>query len=655
MTTQPDPSSDPPLPDRVSIRFDPDGARPREVRVPAGATLFDAASWNGIAVDSTCGGHGTCKKCRMRVVEGDVPVSRLDPRAFSPDELRAGWRLACRARAEQDLRVEVPPLVTRPKAATVGVGRQVILRPAVQKRCVTLPEPTLADQRTDLERLRDALPDLELRVGLPAVRDLARVLRALNEDQADWAVTAVVVDDVLVDVEPGDTTERLFGIAFDLGTTTVVATLLDLATGTPVAVASLLNPQQPYGADVITRISATMMDPDALGRLTALAHEGLDQLVGEVCADGGVDRREVYEIALAGNATMVHLALGLSPEPLGVAPFVMASRSFDDLVAADLGVFVHPRARAYVFPALGAYVGGDIVAGALASGMDRDRRIRLFIDIGTNCEILLAAGDRLLATAAPAGPAFEGAAIRCGMRAAPGAVEGVKISDEDVLLQVIGDVAPAGLAGSGLVDAVAAMVAAGLVDASGRLVAADAPGVPPGLAARLRHVGQERVFVLAFTNDCDRSGHDASTPRSARGGRPAPDHEPTDDPAGWLYLSQRDIRELQFAKAAIATGWMLLLEEQGFTAADVAQVLLAGSFGSYLSPASAVRIGLVPDVALLRIVSAGNVAGEGAKMALLSLRERAAAQALLEEVHYVELSDRADFNDRFVDRLTFPV
>ena len=633
MSALPDPpSSDPPLPDRVSIRFDPDGARPREVRVPAGATLFDAASWNGIAVDSTCGGHGTCKKCRMRVVEGDVPVSRLDPRAFSPDELRAGWRLACRARAEQDLRVEVPPLVTRPKAATVGVGRQVILRPAVQKRCVTLPEPTLADQRTDVERLRDALPDLELRVELPAIRDLARALRSFEGGAGDRVVTAVIVDDVLVDVEPGDTSGRLFGIAFDLGTTTVVATLLDLATGTPVAVASLLNPQQPYGADVITRISATMMDPDALGRLTALAHEGLDQLAGEVCADAGVDRREVYEVALAGNATMVHLALGLDPEPLGVAPFVMASRSFDGLGAADLGVAVHPRARAYVFPALGAYVGGDIVAGALASGMDRDRRIRLFIDIGTNCEILLAAGDRLLATAAPAGPAFEGAAIRCGMRAAPGAVEGVKISDEDVLLQVIGDVAPVGLAGSGLVDAVAAMVAAGLVDASGRLVAPDAPEVPPGLATRLRQVGQERVFLLAFRND-----------------------EPTDDPAGWLYLSQRDIRELQFAKAAIATGWMLLLEEQGLTDADVAQVLLAGSFGSYLSPASAVRIGLVPDVALLRIVSAGNVAGEGAKMALLSLRERAAAQALLEEVHYVELSDRADFNDRFVDRLAFPV
>jgi uncharacterized 2Fe-2S/4Fe-4S cluster protein (DUF4445 family) len=461
------------------------------------------------------------------------------------------------------------------------------------------------------------------------VRSLSRAMRAAD----DLTVTAVVVDDVLIDVEPGDTSERRFGIAFDLGTTTVVATLLDLSTGTPVAVTSMLNPQQPFGADVITRISATMMDPDALGRLTALAQGCLHQLAGEVCEEGEVDRSEVYEIAMAGNATMTHLALGIDPEPLGVAPFVMAARSFEGLLAADLGVGVHPGARAYVFPALGAYVGGDIVAGALASGMDRDRRIRLFIDIGTNCEIVLAAGDRLLATAAPAGPAFEGAAIRCGMRAAPGAIEGVKISDDDVALQVIGDVEPIGLAGSGLVDAVAALVSAGLVDSSGRLVTPDASGIPSGLASRLRQVGQERVFVLHF--------------------RDAPDG--ADDMAGALYLSQRDIRELQFAKAAIATGWQLLLEEQRLTAADVAQVVLAGSFGSYLSPASAVRIGLVPDVAVLRIISAGNVAGEGAKMALLSIRERAAAQALLEEVHYVELSDRPDFNDQFVDRLAFPV
>jgi len=596
------------------------------VRVPAGVTVFDAASWNGIAIDSTCGGHGTCRKCKIRVLDGTVPVSRLDPRAFDPEQLRAGWRLACMAPAEQDVRVQVPPLVTRPKAATVGVGRQVILRPAVQKRYVELDEPTLSDQRSDSQRLWDALDDLELRPTLHVMRRLPRVLRA-----ADFKVTAVVVDNVLIDVEPGDTTARRFGIAYDLGTTTVVATLLDLSTGTPVAVGSMLNPQQPFGADVITRISTTMMDPDALDRLAALARQALQQLATEVCADGGVELTEVYEIALAGNATMTHIVLGIDPESLGVAPFVMTARIFEDIGAADIGLAVHPGAHAYVFPSLGAYVGGDIVSGALASGMDRDKRTRLFIDVGTNCEIVLSHGERLLATAAPAGPAFEGAAIRCGMRAAPGAIEGVKISDEDVSLQVIGDIEPVGLCGSGLVDAVAALVQAKLLDASGRLLDAEtAAQTRPGLADRLRKVGEERVFVL----------HWAGEPGVM---------------ADAIYLSQRDVRELQFAKAAIATGWRLLIEEVGLAAADIQQVLLAGSFGSYLAPSSAVRIGLVPDIPTLRIVSAGNVAGEGAKMALLSVRERAAARALLEEVHYVELSDRPDFNDRFVDQLSFPV
>jgi uncharacterized 2Fe-2S/4Fe-4S cluster protein (DUF4445 family) len=620
------PADDPDGPARVRISFEPDGLPPRDVRVPAGVTVFDAASWNGIAIDSTCGGHGTCRKCKIRVLDGTVPVSRLDPRAFDPEQLRAGWRLACMAPAEQDVRVQVPPLVTRPKAATVGVGRQVILRPAVQKRYVELDEPTLSDQRSDSQRLWDALDDLELRPTLHVMRRLPRVLRA-----ADFKVTAVVVDNVLIDVEPGDTTARRFGIAYDLGTTTVVATLLDLSTGTPVAVGSMLNPQQPFGADVITRISTTMMDPDALDRLAALARQALQQLATEVCADGGVELTEVYEIALAGNATMTHIVLGIDPESLGVAPFVMTARIFEDIGAADIGLAVHPGAHAYVFPSLGAYVGGDIVSGALASGMDRDKRTRLFIDVGTNCEIVLSHGERLLATAAPAGPAFEGAAIRCGMRAAPGAIEGVKISDEDVSLQVIGDIEPVGLCGSGLVDAVAALVQAKLLDASGRLLDAEtAAQTRPGLADRLRKVGEERVFVL----------HWAGEPGVM---------------ADAIYLSQRDVRELQFAKAAIATGWRLLIEEVGLAAADIQQVLLAGSFGSYLAPSSAVRIGLVPDIPTLRIVSAGNVAGEGAKMALLSVRERAAARALLEEVHYVELSDRPDFNDRFVDQLSFPV
>jgi uncharacterized 2Fe-2S/4Fe-4S cluster protein (DUF4445 family) len=592
---------------RVRLRFEPDGA---DVRVPTGTPIFDAASWNGVAIDSTCGGHGTCKKCKVRIDDGDVPVSSVDPRAFSPDELREGWRLACRAPARADLVVHVPPLQTRPKAALVGVGRHVILRPAVQKRHVVLDEPSLEDQRSDVERLLAALDDLEPRVELGVVRTLGKVLRA-----AQFDVTAVVCDDLLIAVEPGDTTVRRFAIAFDLGTTTVVATLLDLETGQPAAVRSMLNRQQPYGADVISRVSATMLDEAALGALEARAHETLAQLAREVCDEGGVDPEEVYEIVVCGNVTMTQLALGIDPEPLSMAPFIVAAHDLPPATAADFGVAVHPRAPAVVFPSLGAYVGGDIVAGMLASGLTRDRRLRLFIDVGTNSEIALGSHERVLATAAPAGPAFEAAQIRCGMRAAEGAIEGVRITPDAVELQVIGDVEPAGLCGSGLVDCVAELVGAGLLDHSGRF-AAD----PPVHAERFTRVGEERVFMLADS----------------------------------VYLSQRDVRELQFAKASIATGWNILLREFGVDPDDIAQVLLAGSFGAYLSPASAIRIGLVPPLALPRIVSAGNVASEGAKMAALSVRERAEARSLVREVEYVELSGRDDFNDMFVDQLAFP-
>jgi uncharacterized 2Fe-2S/4Fe-4S cluster protein (DUF4445 family) len=610
-------------PVRVNLLFNE-----QAVRVPYGVTLFDAASWNGIAIDSTCGGHGTCKKCRVRIAADPPAPSSLDIRAYTAQEIKDGWRLACRTAATRDTRVEVPPLTTRPKAATVGVGRQVILRPAVQKRYLELAEPSLADQASDVERVLAQLDDLEPRAELSVLKTLGRTLR-----EADYKVTAVVVDHVLIAVEPGDTTDRRFGLAFDLGTTTVVATLLDLSTGTPVAVESTLNKQQLFGADVITRISATMMDPGALDKLQQLAQETLAELAHTVCQRGGVAPDEVYEVAVAGNATMTHLVLGIDPEPLGMAPFIMATRLYPEVLAADLGLggIVHPRARAVVFPAFGAYVGGDITAGLLASGMDRDARVRLFVDIGTNCEIVLGNREWLLATAAPAGPAFEGAAIRCGMRAADGAIEVVTMTPDELSLKVIGDAEPQGLCGSGLVDAVTGLVRVGLLDSSGRFIGEDAArDIAPGLAGRLRRVGKERVFVLHWRGP----------------GKPAAEDS--------IYLSQRDVRELQFAKAAIATGWQILLEQAGLEPADVKQVLLAGSFGSYLSPASAIRIGLVPKVPVMRVVSAGNVAGEGAKMALLSLRERAGGLALLEEVRYVELSDRADFNDRFVEQLPFP-
>ena len=598
-----------PHPDRVRLRYvqaGEDGAV-KEARVPAGTTLFDAGSWNGVAIDSTCGGHGTCKKCKVRVVSGSAEISSVDPRAFSPDELRNGWRLACRAAAQEDMTIEVPPLQTRPKAALAGVGRHVILRPAVQKRYVELDEPTLEDQRSDLERLLDAMDDVEPRVPLEVVRKLGRTLR-----ESEWKVTAVLADDVLTGVEPGDTSTRRHAIAFDLGTTTVVATLLDLETGQPRAVRSILNAQQPFGADVISRISATMLDDGALERLQEHAHETLRTLTEEVCAEAGVDPAEVYEVVVTGNVTMIQLALGIDPEPLSMAPFTITARRLPEARAKDFGLAVHEQAPAVLFPALGAYVGPDIVAGILATGLTLDRRVRLFVDVGTNSEIVLGSSARALACAAPAGPAFEAAQIRCGMRAAEGAIEGVKIVDGEVQLTVIGDVEPQGLCGSGLVDAVAELVGAGMLDHSGRFIL-DA-------SERFGTIGQENVFYLS------------------------------DD----IYLSQRDVRELQFAKASIATGWQILCRDLGIEPGEIAQVLLGGSFGTYLTPASAVKIGLVPKLPLTRIVAAGNVAGEGAKIVALSVTERAAASAVLDEVEYVELSGREDFNDLFIDQLSFP-
>jgi uncharacterized 2Fe-2S/4Fe-4S cluster protein (DUF4445 family) len=389
----------------------------------------------------------------------------------------------------------------------------------------------------------------------------------------------------------------------------------------------MLNMQQPFGADVISRISATMMDPKALGLMQTAALETLNSLISEVCEEAGVAPEQIYETAIAGNATMVHLLLGVDPEPIGVAPFIMAVKEWPSYKASEVGLGIHPEARCFVFPAFGAYVGGDIVAGVLATGMERDKRVRLLIDVGTNCEIVLTDGETLLSTAAPAGPAFEAASIACGMRAADGAIEVVQIKNDELTLGVIGDAEPIGLCGSGLVDAVYVLHKSKLLDDSGRFVTDEkvleiAPNQAKNLVTR---EDGNRIFVLHWKD-----------------GEPA------------VYLSQRDVRELQFAKASIATGWRLLLEELNLKDDDVQQVLLAGSFGSYLSPASAIGIGLVPKMPVVRIVSAGNVAGEGAKMVLLSANERAGAKALLDEVKYVELSDREDFQDKFVIELALP-
>jgi uncharacterized 2Fe-2S/4Fe-4S cluster protein (DUF4445 family) len=588
----------------------------RATRVPSGTTVFSAAHWIGLPIDSTCGGRGTCGKCKVRIVHGLTDAETADHRQLRPQEIAEGWRLSCQAHVHDDMTVEVPQLLRVPKAATMGLGRLVILDPNVRKVYFELAEPSLHDQRSDLARLREALTE----EGHDMVADVA-VLRTLPQvfRDAGFKVTAVLAGDRLVAVEGGDTTGECYGVGFDVGTTTLVGTLMNLRTGMAASVLSTLNGQAPFGADVITRISHGMNGPEAITELQDAVVGTMNSILEELYRETGVRAAQTYEAVVVGNATMLHLLLGVDPSPLSMSPFTPAFMDELTVEAHEVGLRIHPHGFVQTLPALGAYVGADIVAGVLATGVVREDRLRVFVDVGTNGEIVLGSAQRALATAAPAGPAFEGSQIRCGMRATAGAIEGVTLGDR-VELQVIGgDVPPQGICGSGLVDAAAQLLLAGLIEPSGRLKRpADVADHP--LRDRLIEVDGVRAFLLAEG----------------------------------VYLTQKDIRELQFAKGSIATGIKVLMDILGVSARDLDEVLLGGSFGSYLNPESAKIIGLVPPVDVDRIIAVGNSAGEGAKIALLSYRERQVAFELPSRIEYVELSARPDFNDAFVEELNFP-
>src|SRR6202163_2981152 len=422
-----------------------------------------------LPIDSTCGGRGTCGKCKVRVIEGRTEAETADHRLLRTDELDGGWRLSCQARIYDDMVCEVPQLLRVPKAATMGLGRLVILDPNVRKIFLELTEPNLEDQRSDVQRLKDALTDEghDMVAGVPVLRTLPAVLR-----EASFHVTAVLAGEHLVAVEPGDTTGDCFGVAFDVGTTTLVGMLMNLRTGMAASVLSTLNGQAPFGADVISRISHGMNGPDSIRELQAAVVSTMNGIMAALYAETGVSPERTYEAVAVGNATMLHLLFGIDPTPLAVMPFTPAFMEALSVLANDVGLEIHPRGYLQTLPALGAYVGADIVAGVLATGIVREDKMRVFVDVGTNGEIVLGNGQRALATAAPAGPAFEGSQIRCGMRATDGAIEGVQLG-ENVELQIIGgDVRPEGICGSGLVDAVAQLLLAGLLAHSGPMGAA---------------------------------------------------------------------------------------------------------------------------------------------------------------------------------------
>ena len=609
---------------KVKINFIASTGRKAEVWVEKGTNLLEAAAGAGMAVEGNCGGKGSCGKCKVRLLEKSVnEPTATEKKLLSPSELAEGWVLACQRRAESDLSVEVPEQsdAFERKVSLTGEDEEIEAEPAVVKVELELKAPTVQDQTPDLERLLKGLPgDRPVRVSRLLLSTLPRVLR-----REKFALTAVLAGEKIIALEPGRTAGRLFGVAFDIGTTTIMGSLHDLVSGKALAVGAATNPQNIYGADVISRITYAADQEGGLEKLQAKVVEALNAIIENLAGKAGIAADEIYEVVAVGNTTMSHLFLGVDPTYLAPAPFVPAFRFPMTVEAAELGLSTSPGAQVTVLPNIAGYVGSDTVGVALATGLLERSGCRAVIDIGTNGELVLVAGERILTCSTAAGPAFEGAQIKQGMRAADGAIEAVEFVDGEFKIKVIGETTPRGICGSGLIDGAAAMLKAGVLEPSGRLVDPDKGEVelPGSIKSRFSRGEGGRGFILAG------KGSDA------------------------VMLTQSDLRELQLAKGALYAGLQILLWEAGLTEADLDEVLLAGAFGSYIRKESARDIGLLPDIALDRITPVGNAAGQGARAALISQSKRAQAFALPHRIEHVELSTRADFQNAFVEALSF--
>jgi uncharacterized 2Fe-2S/4Fe-4S cluster protein (DUF4445 family) len=607
------------------VTFQPQG---RSVSALPGAGCLEAAALAGLAIDTPCGGQGTCGKCRVRIIAGNCPPTPDEERAISPREREEGWRLACQMSIREDLVVHVPEASIFASQAQILAHPQKAsspVEPAVRKVFVELPPPTLDDSAADLQRLQRQLGQAA-KAGLPLLRRLPEALR-----KCGFRGTAVLADHRLIGFEEGDTSAACYGAAFDVGTTTLAGSLLDLRTGEERAVASRLNPQVSFGDDVLSRIRHASSSQAGREELRHGVCKALREMVGELCRKAGARRENVYEAALAGNTAMQHLACGLDSAALGAVPFTPAHSGGLIVPADELGLGMAEGARAYIFPVIGGFVGGDTAAGMLASRLDESEGPTLFIDIGTNGEIVLAHGGGMRAASTAAGPAFEGARISCGMRAARGAIEKVSFAEGQLHCGTIGGAAPAGICGSGLIDAVAELLRAGVVTPEGRMLPPDElpAGVPEAIGARARLGEAGAEFVL-------------HSPGAGSKSRP-------------IALTWRDVRELQLASAAIRAGVAILLRKAGLRPADLRSVLVAGGFGSYIRRENARRLGLLPpEVDHSRVRFIGNASLDGARWALVSVGARRRAEKLASSARHVELSQDPDFQSVFADSMIFP-
>lgn len=572
-------------------------------------------------VESYCNGNGTCGKCRVRVI-GQLPEpSEKEKKLLGETALENSFRLACYINVctDMDVFIEKP----QAKAQIATEGKQIVhgSDPLIVKKHLTLNPPDTNNQAADLERL--AAVEQNIALDIEAIREISAAIR-----QNDYEITTVSFNGSIISVEPGDTSGKAYGISVDIGTTTVVGYLLDLVSGRRVGVYSMQNPQKKFGADVISRIAYTQDSQEALGRMNQTIIDCINDIIGHLTENHHISRDDIYGAVFVGNTTMTHFLMKLSAKNIAVSPFIPVSTQMHMFKASQLGIGINRHGVGIVLPSVSAYIGSDTVAAVLASGMYEQEEISLLMDIGTNGEIALGNSKWMYLCSAAAGPAFEGANIRNGVAGISGAIDKVRFTPH-FRYTTIGDTKPIGICGSGVVDIISEMLAAGIIDETGRILDAEEldASVPEELKRRLIKIDGLNAFLIEKNAG---QGFDTD-----------------------IALTQKDVRELQNAKAAIAAGVRILVRQAGIRMEDIQRVFLAGGFGNYIDIDSALSIGLLPKELRGRVESIGNAAGAGAIGSLMSRKLLAGAQDIKAKMKYIELSASVDFMDEYVENMMF--
>jgi len=594
-----------------------------EIEVESGSTIMEALDKAGIIADFPCGGRGQCGKCRVKIITKAGKPQAVEQDMLDAQELAAGIRLACATRIDSDISVEIPNYKQLQHNILIDSGRDVFpLQPHLRKIFVQVEKPSLDAQRSDWYRLKDSL--VKYGYDYHALKAPISVLRQLPEilNKCDHCLTVIMHGNKITGIEEQDTTGTMLGMAFDIGTTTIVGYLLDLYSGQELSVVSTLNPQTKYGADVISRINFAGREEDGLAKLHDAVLGAINKLIGKAVDKAGLSRRQIYAVSIAANTSMNHLFMGINPRNIAVSPYVAAVNEPLAISAVELQIDINPAGEIFVLPNIAGFVGADTTAVLIATGMNNSEGVKLVIDIGTNGEVVLGSGDRMVACSAAAGPAFEGAQISSGMRGAAGAIDHVQLGDK-YGYSVIGGVSPLGICGSALIDTVAGLLELGIINMRGKILPYEQLTNAAARAYKdhLVECEGEAAFLLV---DAAKTGHGRS-----------------------IMITQNDIRELQLAKGAIAAGVMVLMETCGIEVNDIKEVQLAGAFGNYLKPHSACVVGLIPRELESKIKMVGNAAGTGSKLALLSASEYRRAAEIAKSVEFVELGSYLEFNSIF--------